>query len=109
VITYSFIGDGSKEWTAEWMLRLDHQFGDDGNFWMSYDDLLQKYTAIHRARLFTDEWKVAQKWTTYQVPYTFEYSKSKFSFTLEKSSPVAIVLSMVSYVASRYMQIKTDS
>jgi len=93
----NFIGDGSKEWTAEWMMKLDHQFGDDGNFWMSYEDLLHKYASIQRARLFTDDWKVAQKWTTYQVPFPFYYSKTKFSFTLEKKGPVAIVLSKVSY------------
>jgi hypothetical protein len=85
------------------MLRLDHQFGDDGNFWMSYDDTLHVYSSIQRARLFTDDWKVAQKWTTCQVPFPFDYSKTKFSFTLEKKGPVAIVLSMASHPASKFM------
>ena len=50
-------GDGSKEWTPEWMTKLDHRFGDDGAFWMSYEDLLKKYSTFDRTRLFDDTWK----------------------------------------------------
>lgn len=28
--------DGSAEWTPYWMKKLNHTFGDDGVFWMSY-------------------------------------------------------------------------
>ncbi|CZR53429.1 uncharacterized protein PAC_03307 [Phialocephala subalpina] len=59
--------DGSKEWTPEWMFRLDHRFGDDG--------------------LFSDDRNIAQMWTCLDVPYMTEYNKRKFSFTLSKAAP----------------------
>ncbi|KAM3074584.1 hypothetical protein ACMFMG_008013 [Clarireedia jacksonii] len=91
--------DGSKEWTPEWMQKLDHRFGDDGSFWMSYEDLLKKYQTFDRTRLFTDEWKVTQQWTSLEVPWTVNYHDTKFSFTLDKPAPVMIVLSQLD---SRY-------
>ncbi|PQE06950.1 Calpain family cysteine protease protein [Rutstroemia sp. NJR-2017a WRK4] len=87
--------DGSKEWTPEWMQKLDHRFGDDGSFWMSYEDLLKKYQTFDRTRLFTDEWKVTQQWTSLEVPWTVNYHDTKFSFTLDKPAPVMIVLSQL--------------
>lgn len=89
-------GDGSKEWTPEWMSKLDHRFGDDGAFWMSYDDLLKKYQTFDRTRLFSDDWKVTQQWTSLTVPWTVDYHATKFSFTLEKTAPVVLILSQVS-------------
>ncbi|KAF8855120.1 hypothetical protein BDZ45DRAFT_510581 [Acephala macrosclerotiorum] len=85
--------DGSKEWTPEWMLRLDHRFGNDGYFWMSFEDFLERYKEFDRTRLFSDEWNIAQKWTCLDLPYTSEYHKVKFSFTLSKAAPVVISLS----------------
>ena len=29
--------DGSEQWTPEWMHELNHRFGDDGMFWISYE------------------------------------------------------------------------
>lgn len=87
--------DGSKEWTPEWMQKLDHRFGDDGAFWMSYDDLLKKYQTFDRTRLFSDEWKVTQQWTSLKVPWTVGYHDTEFHFTLEKAAPVVIVLSQL--------------
>jgi hypothetical protein len=29
--------DGSKEWTRYWMKKLNHCFGNEGEFWMSYN------------------------------------------------------------------------
>ncbi|KAF4499275.1 micromolar calcium activated neutral protease 1 (capn1) [Fusarium agapanthi] len=81
-------GDGSKEWTAEWLQKLDHRFGDDGDFWISYEDLLRKYQAFERTRLFTDDWRVSQLWTTLSVPWALDYHDTHFSFTLSKSGPV---------------------
>jgi hypothetical protein len=43
-------GDGSKEWTPEWLTKLNHRFGDDGAFWISYKDLLRKYQSFDRTR-----------------------------------------------------------
>lgn len=90
-------GDGSKEWTPEWMQKLDHRFGDDGVFWMSYDDLLKKYQLFDRTRLFSNEWKITQQWTTVTVPWNVDYNDTKFTFTLDKKSSVVIVLSQVKY------------
>ncbi|KAH8808104.1 hypothetical protein F5884DRAFT_677059 [Xylogone sp. PMI_703] len=87
--------DGSKEWTPEWMQKLDHRFGNDGAFWISYEDLLKKYQTFDRTRLFSPEWKVTQQWTSLEVPWTVDYNNTKFSFTLEKTAPVVIVLSQL--------------
>jgi hypothetical protein len=62
---------------------------------MSYDDLLKKYQTFDRTRLFTDDWKVTQQWTSLTVPWTVDYNDTKFSFTLDKDAPVVIVLSQV--------------
>ncbi|KAI1091243.1 cysteine proteinase [Rostrohypoxylon terebratum] len=87
--------DGSKEWTAEWLLKLDHRFGDDGNFWISYDDLLRKYNSFDRTRLFGPEWKVTSLWTTLSIPWTLDYHDTYFEFSLAKAGPVVIVLSQL--------------
>ncbi|KAL7623538.1 hypothetical protein AAE478_007221 [Parahypoxylon ruwenzoriense] len=87
--------DGSKEWTAEWLLKLNHRFGDDGNFWISYEDLLRKYQDFDRTRLFGPEWKVTSVWTTLSIPWTLDYHDTYFSFSLAKTGPVVIVLSQL--------------
>lgn len=87
--------DGSKEWTAEWLQKLDHKFGDDGSFWISYDDLLKKYQAFDRTRLFGQEWKVVSIWTTLNVSWTLDYHETKFSLSLAKSGPVVLVFSQL--------------
>ncbi|PSR97055.1 hypothetical protein BD289DRAFT_125996 [Coniella lustricola] len=88
--------DGSKEWTADWLQKLDHQFGDDGSFWISYQDLLKKYQAFDRTRLFNPgEWTVASIWTTLNIPWIVDYHDTKFSFTLARAGPVVIVFSQL--------------
>ncbi|KAI0454318.1 hypothetical protein F5B21DRAFT_514761 [Xylaria acuta] len=87
--------DGSKEWTAEWLTKLDHQFGDDGNFWISYEDLLRKYQAFDRTRLFGPDWKITSIWTTVSVPWTLDYHDTYFAFSLAKTGPVVLVLSQL--------------
>ncbi|KAK8030049.1 calpain-8 [Apiospora rasikravindrae] len=87
--------DGSKEWTADWLLKLNHRFGDDGAFWISYEDLLRKYQAFDRTRLFGSDWKVTAIWTTVSVPWTLDYHDTQFAFTLAKPGPVVIVLSQL--------------
>jgi hypothetical protein len=87
--------DGSKEWTPEWLKKLSHRFGDDGAFWISYEDLLRKYQAFDRTRLFGPDWKVTSIWTTLSVPWTLEYHDTKFAFTLAKPGPVVLVLSQL--------------
>ncbi|KAI0864295.1 hypothetical protein F4860DRAFT_465773 [Xylaria cubensis] len=87
--------DGSKEWTAEWLTKLDHKFGDDGNFWISYEDLLRKYQAFDRTRLFGPDWKITSIWTTVLVPWTLDYHDTYFKFSLAKTGPVVLVLSQL--------------
>lgn len=87
--------DGSKEWTPEWLTKLNHRFGDDGSFWISYKDLLRKYQAFDRTRLFGPDWKITSIWTTLSVPWTLEYHDTKFAFTLSRPGPVVLVLSQL--------------
>ncbi|KAJ4306202.1 hypothetical protein N0V88_000998 [Collariella sp. IMI 366227] len=87
--------DGSKEWTAEWLTKLDHRFGDDGAFWISYRDLLRKFQTFERTRLFGPEWKVNSMWTTLNVSWALDYHDTKFAFTLAKPGPVVIVLAQL--------------
>lgn len=85
----------AEEWTAEWLQKLDHKFGDDGSFWISYEDLLRTYQAFDRTRLFSPEWKVASIWTTLDISWTLDYHDTKFAFSLTKSGPVVIVFSQL--------------
>lgn len=87
--------DGSEQWTPEWMELLNHRFGDDGQFWMCYEDFLREYSCFDRTRLFGSEWHITQQWTTVDVPWSADFNKTKFSVTLTKKSPVVIVLSQL--------------
>ena len=87
--------DGSEQWTPEWMELLNHRFGDDGQFWISYEDLLREYSYFDRTRLFGSDWQITQQWTTVDVPWTADYNKTTFSITLTKRSSVVIVLSQL--------------
>ena len=78
------------------MQKLDHRFGDDGAFWISYEDLLKKYQVFDRTRVFADDWRVTQQWASLTIPWNVDYHDTKFSFTLEQAAPVVIVLSQVS-------------
>ncbi|KAI9759196.1 MAG: hypothetical protein M1835_000439 [Candelina submexicana] len=89
--------DGSEQWTAEWMELLGHKFGNDGVFWISYQDLLRKYQSFDRTRLFGPEWTITQQWTSLDVPWTVDYHDTKFQVHLTRDSPVVIVLSQLDY------------
>lgn len=84
--------DGSQEWTPDIMRELDHTFGDDGIFWITYDDFLKYYPAINRIRLIGDDWFVAQQWTSVNVPWTTRYLDTTFKLIVTKSGPVVILL-----------------
>lgn len=87
--------DGSSEWTPEWMQLLDHKFGNDGIFWISYDDLLKKYQHFDRTRIFGPEWNVTQCWTNVDVAWAAQYHSTKFSLTLTERARVVIVLAQL--------------
>ncbi|KAI9742210.1 MAG: hypothetical protein M1818_004110 [Claussenomyces sp. TS43310] len=93
--------DGSSQWTPEWMQKLNHRFGNDGAFWISYEDLLRKFQTFDRTRLFSPDWTVTKQWTSLKVSWTVEYHETKFAFTLEQSTSVVLVLSQLD---SRYFR-----
>lgn len=88
--------DGSKEFTPEIQLELNHQFGKDSVFWIEYKDLLRKYQHFDRTRLFMDspDWRITQKWISMEVPWKAEFEQ-KFRIVLTKESPVVLVLSQL--------------
>jgi hypothetical protein len=90
-------GDGSKEWTPEWMEKLNYRFGDDGNFWISYNDLLKHFQTIERTRLFDEEWKVAHEWTSLRIPWSADYHDTKFVFTISEPTCVVVALSQLDH------------
>lgn len=87
--------DGSKEWTPYWMNKLNHRFGDDGEFWMSYDDLRSKFDMLDRTRLFDHEWTVVQQWTSVNVSWVSGYLNTKFLVEIKKAGPTVFVLSQL--------------
>lgn len=94
--------DGSKEWNHEWIERLGHKFGDDGIFWISYEDMLRKYKYLDRTRIFGPGWHVAQQWTSVQVPWnTTDYQQTRFQIEVPEDTDAVIVLSQLD---DRYFQ-----
>ncbi|KAK4166203.1 cysteine proteinase [Cladorrhinum sp. PSN259] len=87
--------DGSREWTPYWLKKLDHRFGDDGVFWMSYKDMLETFLFIHRTRIFDDKWTVVQQWTSLNVGWVVGYLNTKFIIEVKKAGTVVIVLSQL--------------
>ncbi|GBB88679.1 hypothetical protein RclHR1_15230004 [Rhizophagus clarus] len=81
--------DGSKEWTPERMKFLDHKFGDDGSFWMSYEDFLKQWTIVDKCKLFDASWQVYSTWIHYNV---VPKSNGKFILTIPEDSFTIIVL-----------------
>jgi hypothetical protein len=77
------------------MKKLNHKFGDDGEFWMSYTDLCRKFQTLHRTRLFDEHWFVVQQWTSVHVSYVSGYLTTKFVIDVKKSGTVVLVLSQV--------------
>ncbi|OPB39123.1 calpain-like protease [Trichoderma guizhouense] len=87
--------DGSKEWTTEVQEELGHKFGSDSVFWISFEDLVRKYTHFDRTRLFRDpDWRCCQRWIGVDVPWKAEYHE-KFRIKLTKDSPLILVLSQL--------------
>ncbi|EJT71944.1 calpain-9 [Gaeumannomyces tritici R3-111a-1] len=87
--------DGSKEWTPYWLKKLGHVFGDDGVFWMSFRDMLEKFKFMHRTRLFDEKWTVVQQWTNVDISWVTGYLQSKFLLEVKKGGLVVISLSQL--------------
>lgn len=85
--------DGSKEWNAEMIRKLRHEFGDDGIFWMTLEDMLSNFKWLHRTRLFDERWTVAQQWTSVPIAWVPGFLKTKFVIEVEQEGIVVIVLS----------------
>ncbi len=79
------------------MKKLNYTFGDDGVFWMSFDDLLSTFSFIHRTRLFDEKWTIIQQWTSTNVAWVTGYLQSKFVIEVKKAGLAVIVLSQVSH------------
>ncbi|KAH7322212.1 hypothetical protein B0J17DRAFT_683969 [Rhizoctonia solani] len=93
--------DGSKEWTKDWLDRLDelhHKFGDDGEFLMEYKDFLKTWVTIERSRLFDAGWKLSSMWLNVMsrtYPCAWSFGDVSFTFSVTEDSPAAIVLSQL--------------
>lgn len=85
--------DGSSQWTAEAIKELGHVFGDDGVFWIRFEDFLRKFEILYQTRLFTADWNITQRWTSLVVPWAGHYEDVIFRIILTKASPTVIVLS----------------
>jgi hypothetical protein len=75
--------------------KLQHQFGDDGIFWMSFNDMLDNFKWMYRTRLFDERWTVAQQWTSVSISWLTGYLKKKFIIEVKEEGMVVIVLSQV--------------
>ena len=77
------------------MQALNHKFGDDGVFWISYEDLLNAYQHFDRTRLFDETWNVTQTWLSVNVPWSSEYQGTCVALTVSKSGSVVFVFSQL--------------
>lgn len=77
------------------MHKLNYRFGDDGLFWMSYDDMLARFNLLDRTRLFDKDWTAVQLWTSVSVAWVTGYLQTKFSVEIKKAGPTVFVLCQV--------------
>ncbi|KAJ0116929.1 Calpain-9 [Diaporthe amygdali] len=95
--------DGSKEWTPYWMEKLKHKFGDDGVFYISFEDMLKRFNLLDRVRLFNgDDWYISQWWTSVTVPWMATYLDDS-KFVVDVTEP-GIVVFALSQLDERYYQ-----
>ncbi|KAL7626361.1 hypothetical protein AAE478_003133 [Parahypoxylon ruwenzoriense] len=84
--------DGSKEWNTDVKDELEHQFGNDSVFWITYEDMLEKLPHFDRTRLFREpNWRCCQRWIGVEVPWKSQWNE-KFHIKLTKESPLVLVL-----------------
>ena len=84
--------DGSKEWNREVIAELNHQFGSDSVFWITFEDFIEKYQVLNRTRLFSEnDWRCCQRWIGVEVPWKPQWNE-KFHIKLTTESPIVLVL-----------------
>ena len=49
--------DQDKRWDADLLATLDYELGDDGTFWICYDDFVKQFNKIYLCRLLDDSYK----------------------------------------------------
>ncbi|PPQ72628.1 hypothetical protein CVT25_007906, partial [Psilocybe cyanescens] len=100
-------GDGSKEWTNEWLSalqELDHSFGDDGQFVMEYKDFLTVFSQIDRATIFDPSWSMSWHWLNIPpqpLSRLWVYGDIQFHISINRETSAVIVLSQMD---SRYFR-----
>jgi hypothetical protein len=82
------------------MEKLNHRFGDDGLFWISYVDLLKRFHQLDRTRLFDSNWSVVQHWTSVSVPWVTGFLNTKFSVEIKQGGPTVFVLCQVNQITT---------
>jgi hypothetical protein len=76
--------------------KLNYSFADNGNFWMTFEDVLSNFRWIFRTRLFDERWTVAQQWMSSPVSWVTGFLRKKFIVEIKREGLVVIVLSTVS-------------
>eukprot|EP00163_Fabomonas_tropica_P007978 TRINITY_DN175_c0_g3_i1.p1 TRINITY_DN175_c0_g3~~TRINITY_DN175_c0_g3_i1.p1 ORF type:complete len:872 (-),score=214.61 TRINITY_DN175_c0_g3_i1:462-3077(-) len=57
--------DGSRQWTKKIKQELDYEFGDDGTFWICFEDFCKYFSKIYICRLYEDD--IGEKWKKFLV------------------------------------------
>lgn len=80
------------------MEKLKHKFGDDGIFFISFEDMLKRFDLLDRVRLFNgDDWYSSQLWTSVNVPWMATYlDDAKFIVDITQPGVFVFALSQVS-------------
>lgn len=91
------------------MEKLNYKFGDDGVFYISFEDMLKRFDMLDRVRLFSgDDWYNSQLWTSVNVPWMATYLDNvKFVVDVTEPGVVVFVLSQVSlmcFKSSSFLQ-----
>lgn len=87
--------DGSPEWTPYWLRKLNYRFGDDGVFWMTFEDMLSRFQILHRTRLFDKDWTVIQKWASINISWVPVYHTTTFVVDIHRPGTVVFVVSQL--------------
>jgi len=62
---------------------------------MPYEFFLQKFRQVQCVHLLTENWNDTQMWISLNVPFLDQFQETKFALTLERTSPLVLVLSQV--------------